>query len=164
MPSRDINPLREVVVGALAGVGAAFLMNGFQALWAKAGLPGAESGGDESGGAPAKAADLVAEPVTGAPVPAEARQQAASAVHYATGAALGVAYAVLASSLRGATLGKGVPFGAAVYLALDEGLVPALRLGPPKEETPDKQRVYAVISHLVFGFSTYSLRKLLGGR
>ena len=59
MPSRDINPLREVVIGAVAGVGAAFLMNQFQALWAKAGLPGAEGGSDESGGAPAKAATLL---------------------------------------------------------------------------------------------------------
>ena len=163
MSETRINPLREIVVGAAAGAGAALVMNQFQALWAKAGLPGA-SGGDPGDSAPAKAADLVSEPVTGAKVPAERRADAANAVHYATGAALGAAYGVLASSVRGITLGHGVPFGAAAYLLLDERVVPALRLGATKDETPDEQRVYALVSHLVFGFATYRLRRLFGGR
>jgi putative membrane protein len=161
------NPLREVLIGAAAGVGGAFVMDRFQALWSqygeKIGLPGgARQEGVQS--APEQVADLVAETTTGERLPVEHREQAEKAVHYATGAALGVAYGVLASSVRGSTIGAGLPFGAAAFFLLDQGLVPKAGLGyAPQAQTKD-QKTYSLVSHLVFGFTVDALRRVLGAR
>ena len=157
------NPLREIIVGAAAGAGAAFIMDQFQTLWSKSNLPG---GSRQEGvvSAPEKVGQAVAETVTGETLPSTELEAAGKAVHYATGAALGAAYGVIASSVRGATLGGGLGFGAAAFLLLDQGLVPKARLGYPAGRNDRDQQIYALASHLVFGFSTYSLRKLLGGR
>lgn len=157
------NPLREIIVGAAAGAGAAFIMDQFQTLWSKSQLPGgARQEGTVS--APEKVGQQVAEIATGETLPAEKIEAAGKAVHYATGAALGAVYGVIASSVRGATLGGGLGFGAAAFLALDQGLVPKAQLGYPAGRNDRDQQIYALVSHLVFGVSTYSLRKVLGGR
>lgn len=160
------NPLREIIIGAAAGAGAAFVMDQFQMIWSKygekVGLPGgSRQEGVES--APEKVADMAAVAVTGERLPAEQRKVGEKTVHYATGAALGAAYSVIASSVRGATLGGGLGFGAASYLLLDQKLVPAAGLGYPPGSNDGDDKIYSLISHLVFGFTTYRLRKVLGG-
>lgn len=162
-----INPLREILIGTAAGAGAAFVMDQFQTLWSKygdrVGLPGgSRQEGTES--APEKVANEVAEVATGERLPVEQREAGEKAIHYAAGAGLGALYGVLASSIRGASLGHGLVFGGAAYLLLDQGLVPKLRLGYPLGRDTKDQRTYSLVSHLVFGYSTYTLRKLLGGR
>lgn len=161
------NPLREIIIGAAAGVGAAFVMDQFQTLWSRygqqVGLPGgARQEGVES--APEKVANQVTEAATGERLPAEQRELGEKAVHYAAGASLGAVYGVLASSVRGLSLGHGLGFGTAAYFLLDQGLVPQLKLGYPAGSNTKDQRLYSLVSHLVFGYSTYGIRKLLGGR
>ena len=161
------NPLREIIIGAAAGAGAAFVMDQFQTLWSKygkqLGLPGgARQEGVES--APEQVAQEVAVAATGERLPATEVEAGEKAVHYATGAALGAAYGVLASSVRGATIGAGVPLGAAAYLLLDQKLVPALRLGDTEGQDSEEQKIYSLVSHLVFGVAADSLRRVLGGR
>jgi putative membrane protein len=161
------NPLREIIIGAAAGVGAAYAMDRFQYLWSRygnrVGLPGgSRQEGVES--APEKVADMAVVAATGERLPAEQREQAGQAVHYATGAALGAAYGVIASSVRGSTLGSGLPFGAAVFFLLDQGLVPRLRLGYPAGRNDKDQKTYELASHLVFGWTLDSLRRVLGAR
>jgi uncharacterized membrane protein YagU involved in acid resistance len=160
------NPLREIVIGAAAGAGAAFIMDQFQTVWSKYGQQIGLPGGSRQEGvqsAPEKVAEAAAVVATGERLPAEQREAAGKAVHYATGAALGAAYGVIASSVRGATLGGGLGFGAAAYLLLDQKLVPAAGLGYPPGSNDQGDKIYSLISHLVFGYSTFSLRKLLGG-
>lgn len=161
------NPLREVLIGAAAGVGAAFVMDRFQALWSqygeRVGLPGG-SRSQETGDATENTAELVAASTTGERLPVEHREQAGKAVHYATGAALGAAYGVLASSVRGSTLGAGLPFGAAAYFLLDQGLVPKAGLGAKLGPNDRDQQTYVLVSHLVFGFAVDSIRRVLGAR
>lgn len=161
-PHHTANPLREIIIGAAAGVGAAFVMNQFQSLWGRYAPSDLQPSG---GGDPAtvKAAQRVSLAVGRGDLPVERKEDAGEAVHYATGAALGAMYGVLASSVRGADLGGGLPFGAAVYKILDEGVVPQLQLGPPAESTDEKTRLYGLISHLVFGFTADRLRRVLGG-
>jgi putative membrane protein len=161
------NPLREIVIGAAAGAGAALVMDRFQWLWSKygsqIGLPGG-SRQEHVESAPEDVAETAVMAVTGERLPAEQREAAGKAVHYATGAALGVAYGVLASSVRGSTLGGGLPLGAAAYLLLDQGLVPQLQLGDKAGQDSDDQKIYSLVSHLVFGVATDSFRRLLGAR
>ena len=161
------NPLREILIGAAAGAGAAFIMDQFQSLWSRygqqVGLPGGSRQEYEES-APEKVANQVAELTTGEQLPAEQRKSGEKAVHYAAGAGLGAVYGVIASSIRGVSLGHGLAFGGAAYLLLDQGLAPMIKLGQPVSRDSNDQKFYSLISHLVFGYSTYSLRKLLGGR
>ena len=160
------NPLREIIIGAAAGAGAAFVMDQFQTLWSKygdkLGLPG---GARQEGmvSAPEEAAEMAVESVTGERLPSDKLESAGKAVHYATGAVVGAAYGVIASSVRGSTLGGGLPLGAASYLLLDQGLVPQMKLGSAGQEGDD-QKIYALVSHLVFGVATDSFRRMLGAR
>ena len=160
------NPLREIIIGAAAGAGAAFIMDQFQTAWSKYGARVGLPGGSRQEGmvsAPEEVAEGVAVVATGDKLPAEQREAAGKAVHYATGAGLGVAYGGVASSVRGSTLGNGLGFGALTYLALDQGLIPQAGLGAPGGGDKD-DKIYSLVSHLVFGYATYSLRKVLGGR
>jgi putative membrane protein len=120
------------------------------------------SGGDEES-ATTKAADRVSEAVTNEPVPKVQKQRAGQLVHYAFGAGLGLLYGALATQWRGLTAGFGALFGLGVALVADEGLVPALRLGPPPTDVSPKTHLYSLASHLVFGASLEAGRRILGG-
>lgn len=161
------NPLREIIIGAAAGAGAAFVMDQFQSLWSRygrqLGLPGgARQEGVES--APESVAQEASLAVRGETLPSGQVEAAGKAVHYATGAALGAAYGVLASSVRGATIGAGVPLGAAAYLLLDQKLAPELQLGDTRGQDSEEQKIYSLASHIVFGVAADALRRVLGGR
>lgn len=161
------NPLREILIGAAAGVAGAFVMDQFQTLWSKYGKQIGLPGGSRQEGvqsAPEKVADEASVALTGERLPAEQREAAERTVHYATGAALGAAYGVIASSVRGSTLGSGLPLGAAAFFLLDQGLVPQAGLGYPAGRNDKDDKTYSLVSHLVFGFVTDASRRLLGAR
>lgn len=160
------NPLREIIIGAAAGVGAAYVMEQFQSLWTRygdrVGLPTPAQSDEEP--ATERAANRLAVAASGEGLPSDQRKLGGEAVHYATGAALGAAYGVVASSVRGSTLGSGLPFGLATWYLMDQKLVPELRLGPPPAQTDRNTQVYALVAHLVFGFTADALRRVLGAR
>lgn len=167
---RQPNLLAGAVVGLAAGLGAAFVMEAFQnklsALREKAKSDGSEddvSSGGEPDSEPAteKAADRVSQAVTGQPTPKPYKQQAGRAVHYATGAALGLAYGVLAEISDGVTTGFGMLFGTGVALAVDEGLVPLLGLSASAQQTPPADHLVSLGSHWVYGATLEGLRRLL---
>ena len=149
---------RAAVAGLLAGLAAGAAMNGFQAAWSSA-------TGQRSAGEPTttKAADRLAEATTGHKVPERYRGAADPAVHYATAAALGLAYALVAEAWRPVTAGAGTLFGLGTAAVLDEGLVPALGLAAPPAETPPATHAYALASHLVFGAALEAARAVLRG-
>lgn len=149
---------RAAAAGMLAGLAAGAVMNGFQTMWSTA-------AGQDSDAEPAttKAADRAARAVTGSPVPNRWRDAADPAVHYATAAALGLGYALAAEAGWAVTAGFGAPFGAAVALVLDEGLVPALGLASSPAEAPPAVHASALASHLVFGVALEASRRLIRG-
>jgi uncharacterized membrane protein YagU involved in acid resistance len=108
-----------------------------------------------------RAADAVAQAVTGAPVPAAQRELAGEAMHYATGAGVGAGYGLLSEVAPGPTFTLGAVYGVAVALGVDEVLVPALGLSRPAREVPPSQHAYNLASHLVYGVTLEGARRIL---
>ena len=88
------DPLRAAVGGLAAGLIAAAVMNGFQALWSAA--SGSESSDEEP--TTTKFADKLAQAATGEPLAEPLRKPADPAVHYALSALLGAAYGLVAET------------------------------------------------------------------
>ncbi|HEX8570119.1 MAG TPA: DUF1440 domain-containing protein [Caulobacteraceae bacterium] len=157
--------LKGALAGAAAGLVASLVMNQFQGLWSK--MAEAQSGGDDedegSDEEPAttKAADMAAEIATGEPVPEPLRKFADPVVHYSTGAVVGAVYGALAEMWPGVTKGGGAAYGGLVAIGLDEGVVPALGLGPGPLETPPSTHLYGLSSHVVFGWALEAVRRFV---
>ena len=160
---RGSNIVKGAVAGVAAGLVASFVMNQFQSLWsamAEAGSGGDDEQSDEEP-ATTKAADKAAEAVTGEPVPEPLRKYADPAVHYATGAMVGLVYGALAEVFPQVTKGGGAAYGGLVAVGLDEGVVPALGLAPPPTEVPPGKHMYGLSSHVVFGWALEASRRFL---
>ena len=156
--------LRGLAAGAAAGLVASWVMNEFQSFWTAVAKPGGKDDEDEGSDdepATTKAADLAAEIATGEPVPEPLRKYADPVVHYATGAAVGAIYGALAEVFPKVTKGGGAAYAGIVALGLDEGLVPALGLGPKPSETPAKTHLYGLSSHVVFGWAMEAARRFI---
>jgi hypothetical protein len=87
------------------------------------------------------------------------KETAGTAVHYAFGASTGAFYGAVSELLPEVTAGAGVPFGAAVWLAADEGIVPLLGLSKSPTEFPLSTHAYALASHFVYGLTTEVVRR-----
>jgi uncharacterized membrane protein YagU involved in acid resistance len=92
--------------------------------------------------------------------PAE-KKIAGPAVHYAVGVTSGIVYSVASEFLPEVTAGFGMPFGAALWLTVDEGAVPLLGLAKGPTKYPPSTHIYALASHLVFGATVEGVRRLL---
>lgn len=138
---------RGVVAGAIAGAVASFAMDMFQAAVS----PLMPSSGGKSEPATEKAADAIAETVTGNRVANVDKPLAGQAVHYVVGIALGAAYGVAAEFRPAITAGYGTAFGLGTATLLDEAAVPALGLGDAPWNAGVAGNAYSYASHLVFG-------------
>lgn len=155
------DPWRGLLAGALAGLAAAAVMNGFQAIAGKLVDTGE---GEDSDPATVKAADAVSVATTGEHLPEDHKGPADAVMHYATGLVVGAAYGVLAEYYPKTSTGFGAAYGAATNLLLDDAAVPALGLGAGPLETSASTHAYGVSSHLVYGFALEAARRLVGGR
>jgi putative membrane protein len=179
---RDGSVLKGVAAGVVGGLVACWTMNEFQALWSKLsegyerphgaqslqqGSPQhvaseilQERGQDEDpGNTTERVAELVAEEVLHRKLTKRERKLGGEITHYATGAASGAIYGAMTEVTPLATKGYGLPFGAAVWAVLDEGLVPALGLSKPATAYPLSVHLYALASHLVYGLTTELVRR-----
>ena len=136
-----------VAAGVVAGVAATAATSLYQAIAAG---PFGQDGGD---GDPAnvKAAQDAAMATTGHPLPPAVKPAAGSAVHYATGIALGLGYVAAAARVPRVTAAYGVAFGLGVALVLDDLLVPAFGWGAWPTETPPATHAYGLTTHALFG-------------
>lgn len=136
-----------VAAGVVAGVAATAATSLYQAVAAPA------LGQDDSDEEPAnvKAADDAGLIATGDRLPPAVKPLAGSAVHYATGIALGLGYAAAAGAAPRVTAGFGVPFGLAVALVLDDVLVPAFGWGDWPTGTSAATHAYGLSTHALFG-------------
>lgn len=174
--------LKGLAAGAVGGLAAAFVMNQFQAAWARIGAGEQRSHGAQSlqQGTPRHGVgrDLQAEGVDRPEDDAterlanaisvkvlergltEREKDAAGTVfHYAMGLTSGALYGALAEFAPAAKRGAGLPFGAAVWLVADEGLVPAAGLSKSADEYPLSVHAYSIASHLVFGLTAEAVRR-----
>ena len=160
----------DVMKGLLAGVAggllASFLMEQFQAAWSavsQAMSSGRRRGGRKADPATVKAANLVSEKMTGRKIPSDYKRLAGEAVHYGMGTTSAAAYGVFAELAPIVTAGDGVAFGTALWLLADEVAVPTAGLSKPPREIPVTTHIYALVSHLVYGWITETVRRAVRG-
>lgn len=173
---------KGLVAGVAGGIVASWTMNQFQSAWGKIteGVErphGAQSlqqgttdhgiarelqerGSDDSDdNAAVRAGTAAVELVTDKKLTKSEKEIAGAVAHYAMGVVSGGIYGVAAELAPPATIGAGLPFGAAVWVLADEALVPAVGLSKAPTEYPLSIHLYALASHLVFGVSTEAVRR-----
>jgi len=142
------------VIGMVAGLVASFVMNLYQT--ATASLFGQDGEGEP---ATEKAAHSVKRKIAGGPVQRNRRHAAGMAVHYATGLAIGLGYALIVLHWPTAAIGFGIAFGIVVAVILDGLLVPGLGWGPWPWRTGPATYAYSLTSHIVFGLALEGVRR-----
>lgn len=150
---------RGAVAGLIAGAVASFAMDRFQAATSSL-LP---SNGSDDEPATEKAADAVANAVTGQEVPHSAKPLAGQSIHYVLGMGLGIAYGIAAEFRPSVTAGFGTAFGMGTATLLDETAVPAAGLGEAPWKAPLSITLYGYASHLVFGGTAEIVRRQVAG-
>jgi type IV secretory pathway TrbD component len=154
--------LKGMMAGVAGGLLASFLMGQFQAAWSAASQALSSTkrrGGRKPDPATVKAANAVAEKVTGRKIPADYKPIAGEAVHYGMGAGSAAVYGALAEVAPVVTIWEGAGFGTGVWLVADEVAVPAAGLSKSPKEIPLTTHVYALASHLVYGWITETVRR-----
>jgi hypothetical protein len=180
--SRGGDVAKGIVAGVIGGFVASLAMNQFQQLWQKmaegqershgaqsmqqgsphhgAGEMLRERGVDsEDDDAAERTASAIAVGVFDHELTKSEKETAGTAVHYAFGVGTGALYGAAAELAPALTAGAGLPFGAAVWLAADEGLVPLLGLSKTPTEYPLSTHAYSLASHFVYGLTTEVVRR-----
>jgi Protein of unknown function (DUF1440) len=177
------NVLKGALAGLIAGVVTSWAMDRFQDVWVSFSSGADSRKGDKSSDndrepansnnkqsdnesdddATVKAASTLSEGVFGHELTPDQKKIAGPAVHYAVGAAGGIAYGVAAELAPEITKGAGLPYGTAFWLVVDEGMVPLLGFAKGPGEYPLSAHAYALASHLVFGATAEVVRRLLRG-
>jgi len=83
---------------------------------------------------------------------------AGTVFHYAYGTSMGAVYGAAAEVLPQTTTGRGLPYGALIWVGADEGIVPLLGLSKTSAEYPLSIHASALASHLVYGLTVEIVR------
>lgn len=150
------NIWKGMAAGLAGGLAATAVMSQFQAIsqrW-KARKPeeAQEDPQPESEPATVKAAAALAHRA-GVELSPRVKGPAATAVHYAFGGANGALYGAVSEYTRRVQAGRGIAFGTGLWALADEVAVPAFGFSRPPGEFPLSTHLYALASHLVYGFT-----------
>lgn len=180
--SQGRNVWKGLLAGVAGGLAASAVMNRFQALLSKqaggeershgaqslqqgsprqgVGLELRAAGKDErTDDATERLANAISVKAFDHELSKREKYAAGTAFHYAMGATSGALYGAFTEVAPGATVGAGLPFGVAVWLIADEGLVPAAGLSKSPSEYPLSIHAYSFSSHLVFGLTAEVVRR-----
>lgn len=164
-PEGDADFVKGLLAGMAGGLLASLVMEQFQAAWTKVGeaieKQKPKKGGRKSQPATVKAAESISQNVLGRKIPKSKKKLAGEALHYAMGATSGAIYGALTEASPITTVGDGLAFGTAVWLLADEVSVPALGFSKSPAEIPVTTHVYALVSHLVYGWTTEVVRRAI---
>ena len=97
----------------------------------------------------------------GRPLQPRQPHPAGVAVHYGIGMGPAMAYAALRRRLPALRAGRGLAYGLGLFLAVDEGVVPALGLASRPAAYPWQAHARGLATHLVLGFVTDATLDLL---
>jgi uncharacterized membrane protein YagU involved in acid resistance len=152
--------IRQVLIGALAGLGATIPMTvGMEAMFRF--LPKRE----RYPLPPRQIAMALAEEVgVKEQLTEPARTTVTLAAHFGYGAATGAIYAPMAIENRWPPLVGGIGFGLAVWAASYLGLLPAVRLLSPATEHPLRRNALMITGHIVWGVTLGLLVDALNGQ
>jgi uncharacterized membrane protein YagU involved in acid resistance len=153
-PSTSAGLSRRIVQGAIAGALGSLAMNLFARIVAgdrrAHGVqpPQAITLDDDA----TELAGAAAFEMIGGHEPDDSEEQPlGTAAHYAFGAAMGVAYALLSPRIPLLHRGYGTLYGSLVWIVADEGLMPALGLSRGPSQLPLRTHAYALAGHVVYG-------------
>jgi putative membrane protein len=139
-------------------------MERFQVLWAETeerARPKESAHAAKDEPTTVKAAERVAETVLHTELPDEIKPAAGEVVHYGMGALSGAIYGAIAEVVPIVGAGNGLLFGAVLWWVADETAVSALGLAKKPSSYPPSTHAYALSSHLIYGFVTETVRKIL---
>jgi putative membrane protein len=179
---------KGLVAGLIGGLVASWTMNRFQDVWAALSESSEQSqssrqgdgredaqgeqqanggsreqakGGsdEEQDDATVKAASAISEGIFDHKLTKSEKKIAGPAVHYAFGTMVGGLYGAVTELAPEVSVGAGLPFGTAFWLAADETAVPLLGLSKGPTEYPLSTHVYALASHFVYGLTAEFVRR-----
>jgi hypothetical protein len=157
------NALADAVIGAATGVAASWVMGQATSYLYKHESKEAKQQEEETrdgkmayGVAAEKAAEL-----TGTELSDEQRKTYGSAIHWGLGVGAGAAYGAMRHRVSGVDWGRGIAFGLAFWLLVDEAGNTALGLTPPPQEFPWQTHARGLAGHLVFGVVAEALFELV---
>ncbi|MBV9157870.1 MAG: DUF1440 domain-containing protein [Acidobacteriaceae bacterium] len=148
--------LRALVAGAAAGLAASWALGQTHGLVLR--LIGAENSQQTSEDPTVIVARAIARPILRRDFNASEKKIAGSIVHYAFGASMATAYSVAAEFFPPITFGKGVPFGAALWVGAHVIAVPAFGLAPPITHSKTSSETAEFVAHLSYGAVTELIR------
>ncbi|MBA3962506.1 MAG: DUF1440 domain-containing protein [Chthoniobacterales bacterium] len=153
--------LKGLVAGVAGGLLASFLMEQFQAAWSAAteAMQEKKHRGRKPQPTTVKVANALSKKIVGRKVPKGYQAAAGAAVHYGVGAGSAGIYGALAEIAPIITAGEGLVFGAGVWIMADEIAVPAAGFSKWPREIPLTTHIYALASHLVYGWITETVRR-----
>jgi hypothetical protein len=161
-----------MLAGAVGGLVASWTMNEFQKVWAAAEkrITGGKQGQDEgqqntedAEDATMKTADRMSQALQGRHLTGEEKKKAGPVVHYAFGALMGAVYGASVEVNPAANALAGIPFGAILFAAADEVVLPVLGLSDKPAAYPLSTHVYGLMSHAVYGVTTETVRRIVRG-
>lgn len=152
---------RDALAGAVAGVGASWVMSAAYRPIMRAGSAETRRREHEAqAGLPpstVRAAEAAARAVGAALPDRRSRALGGKAVHYGYGAAWGAAFALGARALAARwrpPLATGLAFGALLWFLSDEVLVPLFGFSRSPARYPASSHLKGLASHLVYGVAT----------
>ena len=172
--------VKGALAGAIGGLAGTYAMNHFQRWWSHTvrGVEPASAAGrhdardwqelEEGQNSNEIAAQTVAVHTIGRRLDREELKPAATAMHFAFGAAMGGVYGAFYEVSPSTRKMGGAAFGTTVWAAADEVAMPMLGLSDPTTEQPPERHVHALAAHIVFGVTTEIVRRgvraLLNGK
>ena len=144
--------LGGLAVSAVAGIIAALATSLFEEASKKARRAG--TGVDASEPPPTEAlAGEIYHGATGGSLHGTSKTAAGMAVHLATGAGLGAAYALLTQRWPAVRAGRGSAYGLAVWASVEEAGLALLGLKPAPWRIAPPEHAFAALAHVVFGLT-----------
>jgi uncharacterized membrane protein YagU involved in acid resistance len=151
--SRQRSLVADLIDGAVAGAVATWVLGRVTTvLYERESKPARERedrarhGKTAYGVAAEKAAKLV-----GTELSDDEREKYGSAIHWGLGITAGAVYAALRPRVESAAVARGLAFGTAFWLLMDETATPAMRLTPGPSAFPWQTHTRGLLGHLAFG-------------
>lgn len=178
MPETDLS--KAVIAGAAAGLAGAWAMSEFSRLWERAfprsaGAPGRNHkvadievarqqlmhASQPEWDSTMNAATALARDIFRQPLTFQQRERGAVAIHYAAGATMAAAFAVIREFLPEAAASSGAAFGIAVWLLAQEIGMPLLGWAPGPRGYSVGQHANSLGEHVAYGVTTELVRRVL---
>ena len=171
---KKTSPLKGFLAGALGGLLGTLALDLFKQALEKS----TRTAADAAGRAPtlagqqarqtvnyhqahAQTARALTRAATGEDLTPHQRAVATPLTHYAFGALCAGVYGILAEYHPVLTAGHGTAFGASLFVATNESVLPALGLLPPSTETPAILHAEGLASHALYGAVAETTRALI---